>query len=219
MATVLPFTLAHIGYMLQGALWTLALSGLAFVLGGIAGFILMLGRISHYKAVRVITLIYVQVVQSIPLLVILFAVYFGLALAGLRVSPLMAAGIGMMVYCSAYLGEIWRGCIEAIPQTQREAAESLALSRWQSLIYVLLPQGARIAIPPTVGFMVQVVKSTSLASVVGFVELTRASQIINNSTFQSFLVFGIAAAMYFTICYPLSAYSRSLERKLNVGCR
>lgn len=211
------FTLAHIGYMLEGVLWTLILSALAFVLGGVAGFGLMLLRISRFRAVRIGSFVVVQIIQGIPLLVILFAVYFGLGILGIQVPPLAAAGIAMMIYAAVFLAEIWRGCVESVPRTQFEAAECLAMTRWQTLVKVILPQAFRLAIPPTVGFMVQVVKSTSLASVVGFVELTRAAQIINNSTFQSFLVFGIAGAFYFAICWPLSAWSRVLERKLHVG--
>lgn len=211
------FTLAHVGYMLEGVLWTLILSALAFVLGGFAGFGMLLLRISRFRIVRQMSFVVVQIIQGIPLLVILFAVYFGLGIVGVQVPPLVAAGVAMMIYCAAFLAEIWRGCVLAVPRTQFEAAECLALSRWQTLTKVILPQALRIATPPTVGFMVQVVKSTSLASVVGFVELTRAAQIINNSTFQPFLVFGIAGAMYFAVCWPLSAWSRVLERKLHVG--
>ncbi len=211
------FTLAHVGYMLEGVLWTLILSALAFVLGGFAGFGMLLLRISRFRIVRQLSFVVVQIIQGIPLLVILFAVYFGLGIVGVQVPPLVAAGVAMMIYCAAFLAEIWRGCVLAVPRTQFEAAECLALSRWQTLTKVILPQALRIATPPTVGFMVQVVKSTSLASVVGFVELTRAAQIINNSTFQPFLVFGIAGAMYFAVCWPLSAWSRVLERKLHVG--
>lgn len=211
------FTLAHVGYMLEGVLWTLVLSALAFVLGGVAGFGMLLLRISRFAVVRHLSFVVVQIIQGIPLLVILFAVYFGLGIFGVQVPPLLAAGVAMMIYCAAFLAEIWRGCVLAVPRTQFEAAECLALSRWQALTKVILPQALRIATPPTVGFMVQVVKSTSLASVVGFVELTRAAQIINNSTFQPFLVFGIAGAMYFAVCWPLSAWSRVLERKLHVG--
>ena len=126
---------------------------------------------------------------------------------------------GLAATAGAFLGEIWRGCVQSVPRTQSEAAECLGLTRWQTLVDVILPQAMRIATPPTVGFLVQVLKNTSLASVVGFVELTRASQVINNSLFQPFLVFGIAGALYFALCYPLSRLSRALERKLNVGRR
>jgi polar amino acid transport system permease protein len=213
------FTTNHLIYLLWGLWWTVILSALAFALGGVAGFVVMLGRISPRRWLRRLTLFYVQVIQGTPLLIQMFIIYFGLGVVGVDVSPLLAAGLGMMIYSSAYLGEIWRGSVESINRTQSEAAECLALSRWQTLVDVILPQAMRIATPPTVGFMVQLVKNTSLASVVGFLELTRSAQVINNTLFQPFLVFGIAALLYFCVCYPLSVWSRSLERKLNVGRR
>ena len=213
------FTTNHLVYLLNGLLWTVILSALAFLLGGVAGFFIMLARTSTMRWLRRVSLLYVQFIQGMPLLILMFVIYFGLGVIGIEVPPLAAASIGMMIYSSAYLGEIWRGCVESVPRTQFEAAECLALTRWQTLIDVILPQAMRIATPPTVGFMVQLIKNTSLASVVGFVELTRAAQVINNSLFQPFLVFGIAAVFYFCVCYPLSVWSRSLERKLNVGRR
>ncbi|MEQ1940179.1 amino acid ABC transporter permease [Mesorhizobium sp. CN5-321] len=213
------FSLYYFYYLLQGMGWTIVLSAIAFVAGGAAGFLVMLARISHSALLRRLVFVYVQIVQGTPLLIILFVVYFGLGIFGIEMPPLFAAGLSMMIYCSAFLGEIWRGCVEAIPRTQTEAAECLALTRWQTLRDVILPQAARIATPPTVGFLVQVLKSTSLASVVGFVELTRAAQVINNSTFQPFLIFGIAGLLYFALCYPLSVWSRALERRLNVSRR
>jgi polar amino acid transport system permease protein len=213
------FNWSYFGYLLYGAMWTLVLSACAFVLGGAAGFLVMLARTAQSRLVRQIALVYVEVIQGTPLLVLLFIAYFGLGVFGIEVPPLVAAAISLMINASAFLGEIWKGCVEAVPRTQKEAAECLALTRWQAFVDVILPQAARIATPPTVGFMVQMLKNTSLASVVGFVELTRAAQVINNSTIQPFLVFGIAGAMYFVLCYPLTAWSRSLERTLNVGRR
>ncbi|EJJ25271.1 amino acid ABC transporter permease [Rhizobium sp. CF142] len=213
------FSFNHLIYLLDGLLWTVVLSALAFLLGGIAGFFVMLCRISRFLWVRRAALIYIQIVQGTPLLIQMFILYFGLGVINISVPPLVAAGLGMMIYSSSYLGEIWRGSVESISRTQFEAAECLGLTRWQALRDVILPQALRIATPPTVGFLVQLVKNTSLASVVGFLELTRAAQVINNSLFQPFLVFGIAALLYFAVCYPLSVWSRSLERKLNVGRR
>jgi polar amino acid transport system permease protein len=213
------FNWSYFGYLLYGAMWTLVLSALAFVLGGAAGFLVMLARTARSRLIRQISLVYVEVIQGTPLLVLLFIAYFGLGIFGIEVPPLVAAAISLMINASAFLGEIWKGCVDAVPRTQREAAECLALTRWQAFVDVILPQAARIATPPTVGFMVQMLKNTSLASVVGFVELTRAAQVINNSTIQPFLVFGIAGAIYFALCYPLTAWSRSLERTLNVGRR
>ncbi|MGO4197949.1 amino acid ABC transporter permease [Rhizobium sp. YAF28] len=213
------FSFNHLIYLLDGLVWTVVLSALAFLLGGIAGFFVMLCRISRFLWLRRAALIYIQIVQGTPLLIQMFILYFGLGVINISVPPLVAAGLGMMIYSSSYLGEIWRGSVESISRTQFEAAECLGLTRWQALRDVILPQALRIATPPTVGFLVQLVKNTSLASVVGFLELTRAAQVINNSLFQPFLVFGIAALLYFAVCYPLSVWSRSLERKLNVGRR
>jgi len=211
--------LLHLKFLLIGALWTICLSLIAFVGGGIAGGIVALCRVSPVKAVRWIALGWVQVIQGTPLLVVLFVCYFGLSIMGYELPGLVAAGIAMVVYVSAYLGEIWRGCIESVPRTQWEAAECLALSRAQRMRLVVLPQAIRIATPPTVGFMVQIVKNTSLASIVGFVELVRAGQLINNSIFQPFIVYLLIAVMYFAMCYPLSVWSRRLEQRLQFGAR
>lgn len=213
------FSFLHFEYLLQAALWTIALSLVAFAGGGTLGFVIALCRISRTAWVRGVASAYIQIVQGIPLLVVLFVAYFGLAIAGFKLSPLVAAGISFSIYCAAFLGEIWRGCIEAVPRTQWEASESLGFNRFEQLQKVILPQAFKIAIPPTVGFMVQIVKNTSLASVIGFVDLSRAGQIINNSTFQPFTVFGCVALIYFCLCYPLSLLSKYFERRLNVGNR
>jgi len=153
-------------------------------------------------------------VQGVPLPVIMFVVYFGLSISGYELPALVAAAMAMTAYSGAYLGEIWKGCIEAVPKTQWEAAECLALTRTQRLADVILPQALRIAIPPTVGFLVQIVKNTSYSVVIGFFDLTYSAKVINNSTYKPFSVFTIAALLYFVICYPMSVMSRRFERKL-----
>lgn len=211
------FSLVHVGYLVMAAKWTVILSLLAFIGGGVLGLVLALARVSKFGPVRAAAGAYIQVVQGTPLLVLLFLSYFGISIAGLQVPPLLAAALSLTLYAGAFLGEIWRGCIQAVTRTQWEASECLGLNRFQQYVHVILPQAARIAIPPTVGFMVQIVKNTSLASVIGFLELSRAGQVVNNSTFEPFLVFCIVALIYFALCYPLSLTSRYFERKLNVG--
>ena len=203
----------HLMYLLQGAAWTVGLSLIAFAGGGLLGLVVALCRVSGSRTLRVLTSACVQLVQGTPLLVILFMTFFGLPAIGFKISALAAAGVSLTVYVSAYLGEIWRGCIQAVPKAQWEAAECLALTRTQRMRLVVLPQAVRIATPPTVGFMVQIVKNTSLASVVGFVELARSGQILNNSVFEPFLVYLIIAAIYFALCYPLSRWSQRLEQR------
>lgn len=213
------FNANHLNFLLEGALWTIVLSLISFIGGGIGGALVALARISVWRPLRYLAIAYIQIIQGTPLLVILFLSYFGLSIMGLSLPPLIAAGLSMTIYVSAYLGEIWRGSIQSVARTQWEAAECLALSRWQRLRLVILPQAVRIATPPTVGFMVQIVKNTSLASIVGFVELVRAGQLINNSIFQPFLIYVLIATVYFALCYPLSAWSRRLEMRLHFAHR
>ncbi|MEO9335896.1 amino acid ABC transporter permease [Mesorhizobium sp. SB112] len=203
---------AHLTFLLNGAFWTLMLSLMAFAGGGLGGFVVALGRTSPFRVLRILAGIYVQIVQGTPLLVILFLTFFGLPTLGFSISPMLAAGLSLTIYVSAYLGEIWRGALQSVPRAQWEAAECLALSRTQRLFKVILPQAIRIATPPTIGFSVQIIKNTSLASVVGFVELTRAGQLINNSIFEPFAIYMIVALLYFCLCFPVSLLSQRLER-------
>ncbi|PRD44764.1 amino acid ABC transporter permease [Phyllobacterium phragmitis] len=204
-------------FLLSGLQWTVLLTIIALIGGGVTGFLIALARVSSLQWLRIAAGTYIQIIQGIPVLMILFLSYYGLGLAGLDLPPLFAAGASMTVYASGYLAEIWRGCIQSVPKQQWEASESLAMTRAQQYRYVVLPQALRISLPSTVGFAVQVVKNTSIASIIGFVELARAGQLINNATFQPFRVFVAVAALYFVVCYPLSQLSRWLERRLHVG--
>ena len=203
--------------LLLAARWTVALSLLAFIGGSLVGLGLLLLRLSRGPGVQRAVAWYVQLFQGTPLLMQLFLAYFGLALLGLNVSAWVAASVALTLYTSAFLTEIWRGCVEAVPRGQWEASESLALSFGETLRHVVGPQALRIAIPPTVGFLVQVIKGTALASVIGFIELTKAGTMITNATFAPFTVYACVALMYFALCWPISAYSRRLERTLRRG--
>jgi polar amino acid transport system permease protein len=203
--------------LLLGARWTVALSFIAFVGGGLVGLALLFARLGRLPGAERLVAGYVQLFQGTPLLMQLFLAYFGMGLLGVDVSPWLAAAVALTLYASAFLTEIWRGCVNAIPKGQWEAAQSLALNFFEQLRYVVLPQAFNIAIPPTVGFLVQVVKGTALASVIGFIELTKTGSMIANATFKPFLIYGCAALIYFALCYPISAWSRRLERKLHAG--
>jgi polar amino acid transport system permease protein len=206
-------------FLLRGAGWTLVLSFLACAGGGALGFALALTRVYAAQPLRLLAMLTIKLIQGTPLLVLLFLTYFGLPALGLVVEPLVAAALGLSAYVAAYLGEIWRGSLEAVPRTQAEAAACLALNAVQRLRHVILPQAVKIATPPTVGFLVQIVKNTSLASAIGFVELARAGQMINNATFRPLIVFVLVAALYFALCFPLSVWSRRLERRFDVAHR
>ena len=143
-------TNAQLLFMLRGFGWTIALSLLAFAGGGLLGFALALARVYAPRPVRAMAMLYIKLIQGTPLLILLFLTYFGLPAMGLVVDPLVAVALGLSTYASAYLGEIWRGSLEAVPRAQEEAAACLALSWRQRMVHVILPQAVKIATPPTV---------------------------------------------------------------------
>jgi polar amino acid transport system permease protein len=211
---MIEFTFAQIVEgLLLAARWTVLLSLVSFITGGVVGLLLLVLRVSNSRLLRSLVRIYIEVFQGTPLLLQLFIVYFGLPLLGIDVSAWMAATLGLTFFTSAYLAEIWRGCVEAVPKGQWEASASLAMNYFEQLRHVILPQAARIAIGPTVGFGVQAIKDTALVSIIGFAELTKAGTQITNATFRPFLVYGLVALIYFALCYPLTRYARALQRK------
>jgi polar amino acid transport system permease protein len=207
------FALIDVVSLLKAAQWTILLSLFAFVVGGLCGLLIALARVSRFAALRVFMIGYINLIQGTPFLIQLLVIYFGLTFVGIRLDAWSSAAIALTLYSSAFLGEIWRGCIQGISATQWEAAEMLGLSAVQKYVYVVLPQALVISLPATVGFLVQIVKSTSLLSVIGFTEIMRTAQLINNVTFQPFIVYGICALLYFLICLPLSRLSDLLERR------
>lgn len=205
------FSVDSLRFLLMAALLTGGLSLAATIIGGAIGLFVAINRVSRARVPRAIAAGYIVVVQGIPVLVILFLVYFGVARLGLDVPPLWAATFALSVFASGYLGDIWRGAIESIPQQQWEAADALAMTRAQQFRHVILPQAVKISLPPTVGFLVQLIKNTSIVSIVGVIELTRGGQITSTATFQPLLVFGVVGLIYFCICFPLSLLSRRME--------
>ncbi len=203
-----------IPFLLSAARWTLLLSAIAFVGGGTLASMLLFLRYAQPAFGAKLVFLYVELFQGTPLLLQLFLVFFGLPLLGIEISPLMAAGVALTFYAAAFLAEIWRGCVDAVPRGQWEASAAVGLNFWHQMRCIILPQALVIALPPTVGFLVQLVKATALSSIVGFNDLTRAGTIVSNATFQPFLVYGLVALIYFAICYPLTMCSRLMERKL-----
>ena len=210
-----PFGINEAWFIFTAIEWTLALSAVAFAGGAVGGLLVALARVSKSRLLNVPALAFIRLFQGTPLLMQLFLAYFGIALFGIKTSPWTAAAVALTLYTSAYLTEIWRGCVASIPKGQWEAAQSLALNFGEQLRHVVLPQALRIAVPPTVGFLVQVIKGTALASVIGFVELTKAGSMISNATYKPFLVYACVALLYFVLCFPVSLVAQSLERKLH----
>lgn len=213
---MVDFTLWEILRNLLLALrWTVALSLVAFVGGAIVGLALLIARLAKLPGAERGVAGYVQLFQGTPLLMQLFFLFFGLSGLGLSLSNWTAAAIALTLYSSAFFTEIWRGCVNAVPKGQWEASTALAMNLGEQLRHVIGPQALRVAVPPTVGFAVQIIKGTALASVIGFAELTKTGSTIANATFRPFTVFACVALLYFALCFPVSLWARSLERKLH----
>ena len=204
-------------FILAAVRWTVLLSVLAFAGGAVVGLTVALMRTSASRAAQWAAIVYIRIFQGTPLLLQLFLVFFGADMVGLSLGPWLSAVLGFSLNAGAFLGEIWRGSIQSIARGQTEAARALGLHYLPLMLRVVLPQALRIAIPPTVGFTVNLIKSTSLASIIGFVELTRAGQMVNNATIRPFIVFGLVAAIYFAICWPLTIAAGRLERRLGLA--
>ncbi|MDW3686008.1 amino acid ABC transporter permease [Cupriavidus sp. CV2] len=212
-----PFGLGEFTYLLLGLRWTVLLSLMGFVGGSLAGLAIALARTSDNSVLRRASAAWIALFQGTPLLLQLFVVYYGVALMNISIDPWFAVAIGLTLHASAFLGEIWRGAIQSLNKGQIEAARALGIRYWVRMRHVVLPQALKISLPATVGFLVQLLKGTSLAAIVGFTELTRAGSIVSNQTYRPLLIFGVVGVLYFMMCWPLSIYGSKLERRLGVG--
>jgi polar amino acid transport system permease protein len=213
------FSIVDVWSIVLAVRWTVALAIMALVGGSIGGLIIALARTAQSRWLHGPARGFIIVFQGTPLLMQLFLIFFGFPVLGLEVNPWLAAGVALILNTSAFLGDIWRRCIQAAPGGQTEASHALNLSNYDRMRYVVLPQALKIAVPPTVGFMVQIIKGTSLTAIIGFTELTRTGQIINNATFAPLPIFALVAFLYFCLCWPLSKWSRRLERRLSASLR
>jgi len=208
------FSFSEVLFILEGARWTVVLSLLAFFFGSALGLLVALARTSGARSLRLFGTGYIQLFQGTPLLIQLFFVYFGLPLLGLQLNVWVAVTIGLALHASGFLAEIWRGGIEAVPGGQVEAARALSLGYRARMVDVVLPQALRISLPATVGFLVNLIKGTALAALLGLTEATRSGQLMSNITFEPLKVYTAVGLVYFAICLPLTLWSARLERRL-----
>lgn len=204
----------EITFLALGIKWTLLLTVLGFVGGIVFGLIIALARVAENRVLRFAAASWIAVFQGTPLLMQLFVVFFGLPLLGINVNAWLAVAISLTAHASAFLGEIWRGAIQAIPKGQSESCNALGMDYRSRMFDIILPQALKISLPATIGFLVQLLKGTSLAAIVGFIELTRAGQIISNQTYQPLFIFGLVGILYFLMCWPLSLWGRRMEARL-----
>jgi len=199
--------------LFQGLLMTLLLSVASMIGSTIVGLVAATLRTSRLPVGSQIARIYVEIFRGSPLLITLLIVYYGVAYAGYAMNVLVAAIIGISVYHGAYIAEIIRGGIEAVPQGQWEASRILGLSNAQTFTSVILPQTSKLVLPPLVGQYIALIKDTSLAFIIGLAELTRQGQSIIDRVGQPVLIYFLVAVIYFIICYPLSLWVQSLDRR------
>ncbi|BBX38457.1 polar amino acid ABC transporter inner membrane subunit [Mycolicibacterium mageritense DSM 44476 = CIP 104973] len=206
----------HLALLWQGALVTVQICALSVLFGGVLGIIIGLMSTGTVRALRWAAALYVAVIRGVPVLLVIFFVYFGIPLLapGTSLSEYWAAVIALSVFASAYIGELVRGSIQAVPRGQFEAAEALGLTYAQRMRRVILPQAARVVVPPGVGFLVVLIKDSSLVAVIGLIELTRAGNVVSSLTADPITTYLIVGAGYFVICYALSALARRYERRL-----
>ena len=209
------FSWADFASLFAAMQWTVALVCIALAVGAPLGLGLALLRGHRLAPLRWLAAALQQLVQGVPLLGLLMFFYFGMPVfLGVEVPAIAAVSVAFIIYAAAFLGQIWHGGIQAVKHEQWEAA-CLGLSKWHQFRHVIAPQALRLSLPPTVGFLVQLIKGTSLASVVGFVELARAGQIASAATFQPLLVYSCVALLYFAACLPLTMWARNLEDRLH----
>ncbi len=216
---VRDFTFNEAYFLILSARWTILLALVACIGGGAVGLVLAGMRVSPSKLLRRAAMAYTRFIEGTPLLIQLFMVYYGTAFIGLSPDPWTAAAFTFVFNSAAFFGEIFYGAIIAIPVGQWEVSKALGLRFVPTLRLVILPQAFRLMLPPTVGLMVQIIKGTSVASLIGFTELARTATLINTVTFEPALVFGLVAAIYFALCWPLSLLGAALERRLKVQQR
>lgn len=202
--------------LLRGAWLTVVLVALSGFAGTVIGLIFGVGRSAPLAPVRWLAAIYTNLFRGIPILIILLFLYYEIPLLFpyATFSQTITAVIGLSVYAGAYMAEIFRGSIQAVPRGQLEAGEALGLNYLQKMRYVVMPQALKIAVPPGTGFLIALVKASSLVSVITATDLTRAGKIITSENHEALATFLIVAALYFVISYPLSLFGRWYERRL-----
>lgn len=207
--------------LLHATQFTIYLSLIAFFAGGAIGAVIALGRILKNKAMNWGAIAYIWLFQSTPLLMLLFILGLGVPqLLQIDVNPWTAAILALTIYASAYFADVWRGALESVAIGQWEGGEALGLGFWVVLRKIILPQAIRVAIAPTIGLMVQIIKGTSLAYIIGFSDLMTIGKRWANAPVagtEPYIVFPLMALIYFALCYPLSLWSRRLENKLGTA--
>jgi polar amino acid transport system permease protein len=204
--------------LLRAAGITLWISWLGLLLGGVIGAAVGLARTSRWRLLRLLALLYTELFRSIPVLILMFFCYFGLPLlVGLDLSPFAAATVALMLTASSLMAEVVRAGIDSVARGQWEAAFSSGMRYWQVMRHIVGPQAVRVMLPPSVGVYIATLKESSLASIIGYVELTKTALLIRETTGQSLEVLATIAVLYFVINYGISLVGGALERRFAIA--
>jgi His/Glu/Gln/Arg/opine family amino acid ABC transporter permease subunit len=205
----------NLDFLMSGLQMTLIISAAALVFAMIGGLLLAVVDMSRYFAVRAIGLAIGEVIRNTPILVQLLWVYYVLPIVfNIRISSFAAIVIGLSVYMAAFMSEVYRTGIQAVPKGHREAAQVLGLTPYQSFRRIVLPQAIRFTLPPMASNFVQLIKFSSLGAVISVTEITRRGMELSSSTFRPLEIFSFIAVVYFFICWPLSMAIRIWEHRL-----
>jgi polar amino acid transport system permease protein len=208
------FLSSFLGQVGLAALVTIALSVVALLGGAMIGLVIALARLLGGRVVDRLLTVPIDLIRGTPLLVQLMVWYLVPTAAQWDVSPFAAATIGLSVNAGAFISEILRGGIAAVPRSQSEAALALGLSRTFSIFRIELPQALPAVLPALVGFYIGLIKDTSLAYIVGLHELTRQAKLIADFTFRPLEIYVVIAGVYFALCFPLSRLVPVVERRM-----
>lgn len=203
--------------LLKGAELTIAVSLLSYALSLVIGLLVGVARVSRYWPLRALATPYVQFIRGTPLLLQLFFIYYVLPYAGLILTPFTSAIWGLTLNYSAYMAEVFRGGILAIPKGQWEAGLSIGMSRRLLLRRIILPQALRIVVPAIGNFFVSIFKDSALVSTITMRDLMFSGQILAAATFRHFEIFAEVAVIYFLISYPTAKLVEYIEMRLDIS--
>jgi polar amino acid transport system permease protein len=200
--------------LLRGLPWTLALMAATFAIGAVLGLPLLAARASRFAVVRLAVTVLFAVVRSIPPLVWLFIVFFGIGFGLVPMSPFVACLIAFGLIAAINMAEIYRGGLASIHFGQMEAAKALNLSRAQAFRDVIAPQMVRVALPSAATYAIGLFKDSAIASTIGVQELTYQANYLSQLTFQGLKVFGLVGLIYIAVSLPVAWLSRLIDRRL-----
>ncbi|MBV9785034.1 MAG: amino acid ABC transporter permease [Acidisphaera sp.] len=202
--------------LLHGAMLTIMVSVLAFVLALISGLLLGIARISGWTVIRGVATAYIQFIRGTPLLLQLFFIYYVLPYGGMVLSPFVSGVLGLTINYAAYMAEVFRSGIAAVPKGQWEAGKAVGMSRGLMMRRIILPQALRIVVPPIGNFFVSIFKDSALVSVITMRDLMFSGELLASATFKHFEIFAMVAVIYFLISYPTAKFVEFIEGRMDI---